>query len=1135
MKFFLKEFVKTEKFYILLIALVAFAVMLPVLVKGLPFGYDLPHHYQCAMTFYESILSGDFYPSWSLNRNFGFGGMESRLYPPISHYSLALAYLAVGDWHLASWLTFTFYTFIGCLGVYLWAKEYMPAAQAVFAGCLYALLPYHLNQLYNTFFYAEFVGSSVLPLTFVFVSRVCKRGKLTDVLGLAISFAVLILTHLPLTVIGAICFSIYALTLLEREKIFAQIGKLTLGVGGALGASSFFWIKVLMERDLMAKTLNYPDPWLDYRLHFLLTPIQTFEGELQTRIYETATFFYDLMFLYPLILVLACTIPFFIWERRSKNNIKGIWLILGVSVFLAIPFSNFIWERLPLLQEVQFPWRWLAIICIVVPVIAASQLNFLIQWFLDKKRRPAALIIAGCILAVITFSVSQIIRQAPFIEKETVNEYITDKGKDIGFTFWWTIWTRKEAFDVKEKVVADSRKVEIQNWTATDREFNIAEGNATEARIATFYHPNWKATVNNVETPIISDENGAILIPISNIKSSVTLHFIEPFFLKVGQWISALIWISLVLLTILGLRKKFSSFARNRIFSPNSEIGRFDLALEFTKIAESNYRLLLLAGFSLLTILPTIFIGVYKGVDLTQHIQFSSTFYNSILSGDFYPGWAADENLGYGSIGVRFYPPLTPFLFAIFKILVGNWHTATCLMFFLFTFVGAAGIYLWAKEFLTSNTECVLAAIIFVFMPYHLYQIQNGSQFAEFAACSIIPFAFLFVTRISRHGNFTDVLGLAVSFAILILTHLPTTVIGSLSLLIYSLFSLSKGKIWSTLLKLSSAVILALLASSVYWLKMITEMDWLRITKFTDSNFYDYSYNFLLTADWFDEKQLWFINFIFLTFATISALAVSALFFSNQTKKMRGNSSILFFALFMCLVLSKPIWKVIPFLPEVQFPWRWLTIVSVCCPIVFVASYKSLVTLSQTSALWNNFTKGFAALILICILGIFALMWSEFSFNYIDAKDYENYVAEKSHSLGGEWFWTIKTKEEVFNINEKVIADGRKTQISWWQANERIFTVAEGNQTEARIATLFYPYWKSEVNGVAIQPQISGDGAILIPLPNEKATVKIWFEEPFRVKLATYVSGATWIILILSFLFILIRKNLPLLNQSKAN
>src|SRR3954447_20615733 len=136
----------TEWLCILALAVVSLAVVSPVLLQGIPIGYDLPHHYQCVHTFVESIRSGDFYPSWSLNRNLGYGGMETRLYPPVAHYSLAVAYLLIGDWHIASWLIFTVFAFIGGLGAYLWAREYMSPAQAVFAGCIYVLLPYHLNQ-----------------------------------------------------------------------------------------------------------------------------------------------------------------------------------------------------------------------------------------------------------------------------------------------------------------------------------------------------------------------------------------------------------------------------------------------------------------------------------------------------------------------------------------------------------------------------------------------------------------------------------------------------------------------------------------------------------------------------------------------------------------------------------------------------------------------------------------------------------------------------------------------------------------------------------------------------------------------------------------------------------------------------
>jgi len=570
MKSVLQNFTRTEKFYLLVLAAVSVVVILPVLFNGIPYGYDLPHHYQCAMTFYEGFLNGDFYPSWSLNRNFGYGGMESRLYPPVSHYSLAVAYYFTGSWHIGSWLVFTIFTFAGALGIYLWAKEYLAARQALFAGCLYALMPYHLNQLYNTFFYAEFVGSSILPFSFYFVSRVCRRGKLIDVIGLAVSFAAIVLTHLPLTVIGSLCLAIYALTILKRENLFAQIGKLAAGVLLGLAASSFFWTKVLLERDLMAKTSVYADPWLDYRFHFLLTPIQSFEDALLTRIYETSSFYYDLMFLMTVVLVVGCTIPFLIWLKGREFKMKGVWILFGLSVFLAIPFSRFFWDAFKPLQEVQFPWRWLAIVSIAAAMLSAGFVNHLFEWF-KTKNRPLALIICGCILSFVTYSVSQVIRQAPYIETSGVEAFMNKTKAEIGFTFWWTNWTRKEAFDVKEKVLAKGREAQINKWTATEKEFQIAAGESSEARAAVFYHPNWQATVNNVPATIKPDANGAILIPVQNGESSVRLTFVEPSAVKAGQWTSALTWLAFIFLIGAGARKKFSSEASQVSFDSEFE------------------------------------------------------------------------------------------------------------------------------------------------------------------------------------------------------------------------------------------------------------------------------------------------------------------------------------------------------------------------------------------------------------------------------------------------------------------------------------------------------------------------------------------------------------------------------------
>ena len=479
--------------------------------------------------------------------------MELRLYPPISHYTLAIFYFLCGDWHIATWLTLTFFTVLGSLGIYLWARELMSAPQAVFAACIYAFLPYHLTQVYNTFFYAEFAGSAVLPFCFAYVARICKCGRTADVVGLAAAYCALILTHLPLTVIGSVCLGIYAVSFFERKDFISKFSKLALAVVSALAGSSFFWVKVLQERDLLAKTTVYPDPWLDYRLHFLLTPMQTFEG-LHLEIYENSLFFYDLMFLCAAGLALACTIPF-IFTDKLRNNLTGVWFVFIASVFLATPFSRFVWDHLSFLQEVQFSWRWLSVVSITASILSASYLDCLVEWFRGKKR-PFALIICGSIIAVVTFSITQIINQAPFVERNQVPNWVTANEHAEGFTFWWTTWTRKEIFKNKERVSANNREVQIQKWTATEKEFQIAAGDGENARIAVFYHPNWQAKINGISVIVEPDENGASLISIPNRNSSVRIIFQETFWAQFGRWISGGVWLCFFVFILFQLKSK---------------------------------------------------------------------------------------------------------------------------------------------------------------------------------------------------------------------------------------------------------------------------------------------------------------------------------------------------------------------------------------------------------------------------------------------------------------------------------------------------------------------------------------------------------------------------------------------------
>src|SRR5215467_11796464 len=85
----------------------------------------------------------------------------------------------------------------------------------------------------------------------------------------------------------------------------------------------------------------------------------------------------------------------------------------------------------------------------------------------------------------------------------------------------------------------------------------------------------------------------------------------------------------------------------------------------------------LVAAVSFAVIIPAVLWGIPSNLDLTNHFRFALPFYDSIMAGDFYPGWLAESNAGYGDPSFRFYPPAFYYLLAASRFLVGNWYGAT--------------------------------------------------------------------------------------------------------------------------------------------------------------------------------------------------------------------------------------------------------------------------------------------------------------------------------------------------------------------------------------------------------------------------------------------------------------------------
>lgn len=535
-------------FHLAVLFAVALMVTAPIFVNGIPTGNDLPPHYQFAAAFYDSLRGGILYPGWSDTVNYGYGGVGIRFYPPLTYYILAFFRWLSGNWYDATCLTVLFLFFTGAAGVYLWAREWFSGRAACLAGIVYILIPYHANQIYNAFFFAEFAAAAFLPFCFLFATRVCRRGRAIDVLGLAVFYALLVLTHLPTTVNGSLALLVYCLASLERKTLFDRLAKLAASVAAGLAASSFYWVRMITELDFynISQSAHSSGDY-SYRINFVWVKILPFFGIENARFAE----FLDMILLMTFCVFLPGMLIHFYWTKRAKGvRLYNVLAALAFSIFMTTPLSALVWENFSFLQKTQFPFRWLVVVSVCAPIFVAAGFEPAVEFFRDK-RRPAAILAAGLLFAGLIFTPTRVMRPLFEYAKAELNPMVerlkiadTDEGL-------MPMGAGKRAF-----AEAAERRMETISSSAAERTIIIEAGEAESTKINMFYYPHWRAFVGEKEIEIAKTESGAMRLSIPRETTQVVLKFDEPAAVEMSYSLSLFSWLALFLLSAVLFLKK---------------------------------------------------------------------------------------------------------------------------------------------------------------------------------------------------------------------------------------------------------------------------------------------------------------------------------------------------------------------------------------------------------------------------------------------------------------------------------------------------------------------------------------------------------------------------------------------------
>jgi hypothetical protein len=356
-----------------LLALIAVA---PLIAHGCSCGHDFEFHLQSWLDASAQLRHGTFDPAWTISAAWNAGEPRFIFYPPLSWMlgavlTLLLPFPAVP-------IAFTAIVLFGAaVSMYILARDYASSPIAILAAAIYIAGPYMLFTAFERTAYGELLAAIWLPWLLLSALRTQPR-----IVGLALSLALLWLSNAPAAVIGVYVVLVIAVLriahalLIKNTACAAQL-LARFAAGGALGLAlpAFYLLPAAYERRyIQVAMVIIPNLRVDDNFLFGHTGDRPHDAVL-----HTASLIAIIM-LVATTLALLCA--WFTQRTPNRSTIPArprLPLILAALtaciVFLLTPLSLPLWHHLPELAFLQFPWRMLSILGVILALAIAFALR----------------------------------------------------------------------------------------------------------------------------------------------------------------------------------------------------------------------------------------------------------------------------------------------------------------------------------------------------------------------------------------------------------------------------------------------------------------------------------------------------------------------------------------------------------------------------------------------------------------------------------------------------------------------------------------------------------------------------------------------------------------------------------------
>lgn len=355
-----------------LILLAALMAVVPELVRGNSCGHDFDFHLVSWLDALNAWRHGIMYPHWTPSANFGAGEPRFVFYSPLT-WMLGAALGAVLPWAwVPAALTFLLLAGTG-LATRSLARDALGEAQATLAGCVALFSGYALFTAYERTAFAELAGGLWIPLVLKYALR--DRGAAHESnAGCAVLLAIAVAgAWLSNPTVGVMaCYTLAAVALLAAgiARSWRPVARAAAGAVVGLALVAFYLVPAAWEQRWVDIHQVTEDPGQTLENNWLFAVHADPSLALHDQVLRTASIIAVAMVAVALLALVICLL------RRRLPGPARWWAPLALIPFavllLQFPFSRPLWNLLPDLRFLQFPWRWLLVLEPAMAVFVAA-------------------------------------------------------------------------------------------------------------------------------------------------------------------------------------------------------------------------------------------------------------------------------------------------------------------------------------------------------------------------------------------------------------------------------------------------------------------------------------------------------------------------------------------------------------------------------------------------------------------------------------------------------------------------------------------------------------------------------------------------------------------------------------------